>query len=79
MSNSSYDKLGNPASSGCVRLCFRDTKWIYDNCPVGTAVQVVDEKAPTGSVPEIIPARIKDSSHNGWDPTDDSPESPYNK
>ena len=79
MSNSSYDKLGNPASSGCIRLCFRDSKWIYDNCPVGTKVRVIDEKAPAGSVPEIIPERIKDSAHSGWDPTDDSPDSPYNK
>ena len=79
MSNSSYDKLGNPASSGCIRLCFRDTKWIYDNCPIGTPVHVVDENAPVGSVPEIIPERIKDTAHSGWDPTDDSPDSPYNK
>ena len=79
MSNASYDKLGNPASSGCIRLCFRDTKWIYDNCPIGTKVRVVDENAPAGSVPEIIPERIKDSAHNGWDPTDDSPDSPYNQ
>ncbi len=79
MYNSSYDKLGNPASSGCIRLCLRDTKWIYDNCPIGTPVQVVDESAPAGSTPEIIPERIKDSGHNGWDPTDDSPDSPYNK
>lgn len=79
MSDSSYDKLGNPASSGCIRLCFRDSKWIYDNCPIGTKVSVVDEKAPAGSVPEIIPERIKDAAHNGWDPTDDSPDSPYNQ
>ena len=31
------------------------------------------------SVPEIIPERVKDSAHSGWDPTDDSPENPYNK
>ncbi len=79
MSNSSYDKLGNPASSGCIRLCFRDTKWIYDNCPIGTNISVIDEKAPAGLNPEIIPARIDDSAHSGWDPTDDSPDSPYNK
>ena len=78
MSNASYDKLGNPASSGCIRLCFRDTKWIYDNCPIGTKVSVVDENAPAGSVPEIIPERIKDKAHSGWDPTDESPDNPYN-
>ena len=79
MSNASYDKLGNPASSGCVRLCFRDSKWVYDNCPIGTKVSVIDENAPAGSVPEIIPERINDTEHSGWDPTDDSPDSPYNK
>lgn len=78
MSDASYDKLGSPASSGCVRLCCRDTKWIYENCPIGTQVHVVDENAPAGSVPEIIPERIKDKAHNGWDPTDESPDSPYN-
>jgi Uncharacterized protein conserved in bacteria len=79
MSNASYDKLGSPASSGCIRLCVRDTKWIYDNCPIGTKVKVIDEDAPSGSIPDIIPERIKDKAHNGWDPTDDSPDSPYNQ
>ena len=78
MSDASYDKLGNPASSGCIRLCFRDSKWIYDNCAVGTKVKVIDEAAPAGSIPEIIPERIKDKAHSGWDPTDDSPDNPYN-
>ncbi len=27
-----YNMLGQPASHGCVRLCVRDAKWIYDNC-----------------------------------------------
>ena len=78
MSNASYDKLGNPASSGCVRLCFRDSKWIYDNCPIGTGVRVTDEFAPDGVYGEAIPARIDDAAHSGWDPTDDAPENPYN-
>lgn len=78
MSNASYDKLGNPASSGCVRLCFRDSKWIYDNCPIGTSVRVTDDFAPVGVEGEAIPSRIDDAAHSGWDPTDDAPESPYN-
>ena len=78
MSNASYDKLGNPASSGCVRLCFRDSKWVYDNCPIGTSVRVTDDFAPAGVYGEAVPARIDDAEHSGWDPTDDAPESPYN-
>lgn len=32
------DKLGTPASHGCVRLKVEDAKWIYDNIPKGTKV-----------------------------------------
>lgn len=79
MSNSSYDKLGSTASAGCIRLCCRDSKWIYDNCPIGTEVSVVNESAPDGITPVPIPNRIKDSLHSGWDPTDPSEDNPYNK
>ena len=27
-----YNKLGNPASHGCIRTCVADAKWVYDNC-----------------------------------------------
>lgn len=78
MSNASYDKLGTPASAGCIRLCFRDAKWIYDNCPIGTYVRVVDEYAPTGIVTQTIIPRITDTAHSGWDPTDTAENNPYN-
>lgn len=77
MSNTSYDKLGSPASAGCVRLCFRDAKWVYDNCPVGTYVKVTDDYAPTGIVTQTILPRINDTAHSGWDPTDTDPNNPY--
>lgn len=79
MSNSAYDKLGSPASAGCIRLCCRDTKWIYDNCPIGTHVQIVDEEAPEGISPLLFPPRIRDSKYSGWDPTDSDDDNPYNK
>lgn len=78
MSNASYDKLGSPASAGCIRLCFRDSKWIYDNCPTGTFVKVVNSYAPKGIVTETIVPRINDSAHKGWDPTDTDENNPYN-
>jgi lipoprotein-anchoring transpeptidase ErfK/SrfK len=31
-----YDKLGETASLGCIRLTVEDAKWIYDNCAKGT-------------------------------------------
>ena len=79
MSDASYDKLGTPASSGCIRLCFRDSKWIYDNCPIGTFVRVVNEEAPADIVPLPIPPRNTDAAYSGWDPTDTAPNNPYNQ
>lgn len=34
------DKLGEPASHGCVRMRVEDAKWIYDNIPEGTPVHI---------------------------------------
>lgn len=72
-----FNKLGTAASMGCVRLAIADTKWIYDNCPVGTAISIFDddEPGPLGK-PETI--KIADLD-NGWDPTDDDESNPYNK
>ena len=44
-----YNKLGSLASLGCIRLEVVDVKWIYDNCPEGTIVQVVGAM-PSGPV-----------------------------
>ena len=38
----SYNKLGQRASHGCVRLTVWDAKWIYDNIGVGTVVSIVE-------------------------------------
>lgn len=79
MYNAAYDKLGSPASAGCIRLCCRDAKWIYDNCNIGIKVKVVDKKAPQGIEGEAIPSRIKKAKYSGWDPTDPSSDNPYNQ
>lgn len=36
------DKLGTPASHGCVRLEVENSKWIYDNIPQGVPVYIHD-------------------------------------
>lgn len=70
-----YNKLGEAASMGCVRMQTADVKWIYENCPIETPVVVYDDDnpGPLGK-PEAI--RITDMDC-GWDPTDDSDENPY--
>ena len=73
-----YDNLGTNASHGCVRLCTRDAKWIYDNIPLGTQVRIVDGK--NGPPGEPVPMRIKGEwQYAGWDPTDPDKHNPYLK
>ena len=73
-----YNELGKTVSMGCIRLTVEDTKWIYDNCPEGTTVRIVQE----GKIP-IIPKApqkidIKDMEKRGWDPTDTDEKNPWN-
>lgn len=73
-----FNKLGSPASLGCVRLTVADSKWIHDNCPAGTKVIVYDDAATPGPLgkPEVI--KIPENSPNaGWDPTDPHPDNPW--
>lgn len=71
-----YNKLGTAASMGCVRLNAADAKWIYDNCPIGTSVNIVDD----GHDPLPRPKSIilgKDAPYPNWDPTDPNPNNPW--
>lgn len=36
-----YNKLGQPASHGCIRACVADAKWVYDNCN-GSRIHIID-------------------------------------
>lgn len=72
-----YNKLGENASLGCVRLCVADAKWIYSNCKKGTRVKVYsdpNDKGPLGK-PEPIKIDAK-SKYRDWDPTDLTAENP---
>jgi glucan-binding YG repeat protein len=67
-----YDKLGTPASHGCLRVCVKDAKWIYENCSGGTikifygTYQAQEcDKGPLGRDPLV--ARY---GSGNFDPTD---------
>lgn len=77
LSVSKYNKLGQQASMGCVRLTVEDAKWIYDNCPSGTYVEIYDSEDPG---PLGKPEGLKldtDSPNKGWDPTDPDERNPW--
>ena len=72
-----YDKLGQTASEGCVRLTVRDAKWIYNNCPSGTMVEFYADSTPG---PLGKPSAQKISSNEecrDWDPTDTKEGNPW--
>lgn len=74
-----YNKLGSPASHGCIRLSTGDAKWIFDHCGAGTVVKIYDGENP-GPLGKPDPVRINLNSPNrNWDPTDPSKANPWRK
>ncbi len=76
LETSGYNQLGAAASMGCVRLTAADAKWIYDNCPIGTQVDIINE----GGDPLEKPQAIKlgaNATYPNWDPTDPDPDNPW--
>lgn len=72
-----YNKLGQPASAGCVRLSVVDVKWLYDNIPDGTKVEIYNGPLPPGvSKPSAQKLPASDPRHN-WDPTDPAVGNPW--
>lgn len=72
-----YNKLGEAASLGCVRLAVVDAKWLVDNCPEGTTVEIYDDDdpGPLGK-PEALTIDVA-SENAGWDPTDPDKKNPW--
>lgn len=73
-----FNKLGEQASQGCVRLAVSDAKWIYDNCPTGTAVNIYDDVETAGPLGKPDTIKITDFT-NKWDPTDSNKKCSYAK
>lgn len=63
-----YNKIGMPASLGCVRLQVIDAKWIYDNCSNGTLVDVSNGIANDSLLKSLKPIQL--AAGITWDPSD---------
>ena len=74
-----YNKLGSPASLGCVRMTVEGVKWIYDNCPSGMTVKIYDGSLPNGVSKPSAPKIDGSSPNRGWDPTDPDPNNPWHR
>lgn len=75
-----YNKLGQQASMGCIRLTVEDAKWIAENCPSGTTVEIYDDEENPGPLgkPEAMQIDM-DSPNKGWDPTDPDEANPWHE
>ena len=71
-----YNRLGTPASAGCIRMTVIDSKWIYDYASTGSTVKIVkgdsSHPGPLGKTKKIT---VTSSIH--YDPTD--PEVPNSR
>lgn len=74
-----YNRLGEAATgNGCIRLTDADAKWIYDNCPAGTRVEIYDDAENAGPLgkPEAIKIPL-DHMFANWDPTNPDINNPW--
>lgn len=71
---SAYNKLGTPASGGCIRMTVENAKWIYDNIEPGTTIHVVTGEPRPADLKRILPSKIDSSAK--WDPSDPDPDNP---
>lgn len=72
-----YNKLGETASHGCVRLTTAAAKWIYDNCPLQTKVIVFNGTSADDPLGKPAAIKVSTSQSMGWDPTDPDTSNPY--
>ncbi len=74
-----YNKLGTPASLGCIRMNIEDIKWLYENIEWKTVVFIYDSDTPSPlGIPELKKIDVN-SPNKGWDPTDPDKNNPWNK
>lgn len=72
-----YNKLGSPASLGCIRMSIADEYWIWANCPVGFTTVIYDDTTCPGPIGKPVPLTIdvNDVVNRNYDPTEEE----YNK
>ena len=70
LSVSQYNRLGNPASHGCIRLCVADARWIYENCANTSDVYLFTSNEPAPFDRPVPQQAIRIRGDYGHDPTD---------
>jgi len=71
----SYNSLGDTVSGSAIVLGDADAKWIADNCPEGTKVEIYSDDKEAGPLGKPLARLIPDDVT--WDPTDPSSENAW--
>lgn len=90
LSTKSYNKLGQRASHGCIRLLVSDAKWIYDNARKNTVVTITEDlpaneelraavKAPALNKSNMLPVRTPEPTPEPQYSKDAPPPQPLRK
>ena len=76
-----YNKLGDYASMGCIRMCTADCRWLGELCANGTEVVIYYDENEELPMEKPTPIRIPEDIEEvrGWDPTDPISENPWHK
>ncbi|MDD7402023.1 MAG: L,D-transpeptidase [Eubacteriales bacterium] len=72
-----YNKLGQAASHGCIRLETKAAKWIYDYCKEATPVEILDSSEDFPYLPDKVDQLKMSPDGPKWDPTNPNPLNPY--
>lgn len=73
-----YNELGSSYTGENIWLNANDSKWIYDNCAIGTEVEVYsDEDAIEIAIRSDAIKIPVDSENKNWDPSDKVPANPW--
>ena len=69
-----YNQLGSSCNASAIRLCVADAKWIVENAPEGTKVEVIenDQIGPLGK-----PNLTRIDEDETWDPSDPDGANPW--
>ena len=59
---SEFNKLGEDASLGCIRLTVEDSKWIFENCPTGTPTVIIDSDESSDPLPKPEVIKINEDA-----------------
>lgn len=79
ISTEDWNKLGTPASHGCVRVAYNVAKFVYENLPQGSPVEVLPDADDFPEIPDGCDRLRLPVDGPAWDPTNPNPENPYIK